>query len=248
MAWMRCGRLNFCGCFICRIIFVRSVENLGEGGENMERARRVYSITEERLHSLSHGVAAVGGGVGWLLLVYRAFGGELGGVIGAGVYGATLFTVFLSSCLYHAAPSGTRVKARLERLDHCAIYLIIFGTYVPVCLTLLRGTAGYLTLGAVGVCCAVGIILTCINLEKYKRVGFLLYLVAGWLIFPASVIMRPHLGGGAASLLLLGGILYTGGVFFYKMQRKVYFHLVWHLLVMLGSLCHYLMIFLFLYG
>ena len=208
----------------------------------MAREIREYSAREEFLHSAVHGVGAVAGGVGALMLIYKVAHSGAGRILSVLIYGAALFTVYLSSCLYHAAGSEHPLKKRLEVLDHSAIYLLIFGTYVPSSVSIVGGALGRTIITLVAVFSFLGVSLSWINLDRYKRYGFVLYILAGGVMIPFLALGRGTIPD-ALPLMLLGVIFYTVGVFFYKMQKIPYAHLCWHILVMAGSLAHYIMIY-----
>ena len=211
----------------------------------MQMVKRNYTALEERLHSAAHGVGAVVGGVGAVLLIYRTFGSGLLSTVGASVYGASLFLVYLSSCLFHATPQGHPAKETLEKIDHSSIYLIMIGTFLPACLSLFESVGSYYVFISVWLFSVLGIIFTWADLEKYRKLGFSLYLLAGGMTIP--LLLSRRVESGAALLLVLGALAYLVGVFFYRMRGVRYMHLVWHLCVITGSIFHYIMIYLYCY-
>ena len=153
------------------------------------------------------------------------------------LYIFSLFCLYLMSVLYHASADPGRRKI-FRRLDHAAIYFLIGGTYTPLMLLCVGGTAGITVLVLVWLIAAVGIVLEAFAVKPFKGFSLLMYLAAGWLCL--SVIRSLYAGLTAAGLFLLvaGGVIYSAGIIFY-VRRRVYAHAVWHVFVLAGSALHY---------
>ena len=153
------------------------------------------------------------------------------------LYVSSFFCLYLMSVLYHASVDPRRRKI-LRRLDHAAIYFLIGGTYTPLMLLCVGGTAGITVLSLVWLIAAVGIALEAFALKPFKGFSILMYLTAGWLCL--SVIRSLYAGLTAAGLsfLVAGGVIYSAGIVFY-VSRRVYAHAVWHVFVLAGSALHY---------
>jgi hemolysin III len=191
----------------------------------------------ERFNGLSHLAGALLAGAGAsFLLATRAL--DAWQATGIAIYGATLLFLFLVSTLYHSARG--RPKAVLRKLDHCAIYLLIAGTYTPFALVTLRGAWGWSLLGVAWGLAALGIVQELL-LGKGARVGSLaLYLAMGWMGLVAIGPLAAALGASGLAWLLAGGALYTGGVVFYVLDERFrHFHGIWHLFVLGGSSSHF---------
>lgn len=199
-----------------------------------------YSRHEERLNAISHGLGGLAalGGIFILAISARSSGAMmLGSVL---IYGATLLTMYLASTFYHAARSD-RWKIFFRKLDHCAIYLLIAGTYTPLMLLAVGGTKGWSVLIAVWTAAVLGIIVKCFTLKDYRGLSLYFYLLMGWL---CVLCIHPlWLGMSAAGMacLIAGGVFYTAGVFFFISERP-YFHAIWHLFVLAGTTSHFLSI------
>ena len=196
--------------------------------------------TDEAVNALTHLVAlvlSVAGfaGLGVLLSIDR---GEADTVAAVGLFGGALILVYLSSTLYHGV-SRPAAKRFLKVVDHCAIFLLIAGTYTPVALLALPGPVGWSLLAVVWTIALAGIVLRLCNAGLFARVSTPLYLAAGWAgLFWAGPVSE-RVGAGAAGLLLAGGLAYTIGVVFFCWRGRRYNHAVWHLFVMAGSVCHF---------
>ena len=152
--------------------------------------------------------------------------------------------VFFST-LYHSLRHTT--KAIFRRLDHLAIYLLIAGTYTPFTLVTLKGAWGWSVFGLVWGLAGLGIVLEMLIPNRPKIVSIVIYVVLGWLIVIALDPLLRSLPTAGFFLLLLGGLFYTSGLFFYSLGKKVsHFHGIWHLFVISGSISHYITIYLYI--
>lgn len=200
------------------------------------------SLGEEIANAVSHGVGAglaIAGTV--LLIIKAATKGSAIDVVSGTLFGSSLIILYLFSCIYHslAQNAGKRV---FQIFDHCSIFLLIWGTYIPVCLSLFRNALGWVVFGIIGVLSILGIVFNSIDLKKWHKASVLLYLLMGWLVIFTfkPIISRVNFVG--ILLLLLGGISYTLGVIFYKSKRK-YMHFIWHLFVLEGSILHFFFVY-----
>lgn len=194
---------------------------------------------EELANSITHmlGVVLALAGLA-VLVVSAARRGDPWRIVSFTVYGLTLLFLYSSSALYHSTDG--RVKKFLRLMDHQAIYLLIAGTYTPFMLVTLRGALGWSIFGVIWGLAAFGIILDSFH-NKGKRIPqLIIYLLMGWLIVGAMGPLLRALPLRGVLWLMAGGVFYTSGVVFYVMDRRFpYFHAVWHLFVLAGSLCHY---------
>lgn len=198
-------------------------------------------IGEWVANAVSHGIGALLAVFALVLLILEAdTSTELFSVL---VFGISLITLYLASTLYHALPSHKpKLNAVFRRLDHCAIYLLIAGTYTPFILILVNNTKGLVLLGVLWSFALTGIVFKSIWLKRFKVVHIVLYVLMGWsIVFLWNDVQAviPNLG---LRLLFLGGISYTFGIVFYAMKFR-YSHMVWHLFVLAGSLLHFLSIY-----
>jgi hemolysin III len=203
---------------------------------------RVQSFGEEIANSVSHGVGLVAALVGVPFLILAAVdGGGAAAIVGVSIFGLTLVTVFLTSTLYHAV-SNSGAKPVLRIIDHVAIYLLIAGTYTPLTLGVMRGGWGWTLFGIVWALGLAGIILKFVAGVRYPRVSVGLYIAMGWLVVIAIKPLWDSLPAAGLLWLLAGGVAYTGGVVFYVADRTRYAHLAWHLCVIAGATCHFIVV------
>lgn len=197
-------------------------------------------LREEIANSLTHGAGLLASLVAIPVLVLAAAGtGDVSRLVGGAVFGATLVLLYLASTLYHAA-RGTRAKQVLRVLDHCAIYLLIAGTYTPFTLGPLRGPWGWSLLIGVWTLALAGVCAKCTLGCRFPRLSTALYLAMGWLVLVAIQPLSAQLSSSGLAWLIAGGVCYTGGVLFFTMDRRWrYGHAVWHLFVLAGSACHF---------
>lgn len=199
---------------------------------------------EELANAISHGIAFVAAVAAIPVLVIGAVhDGGASAIIGASIFGATLLMLYLVSTIYHALPAG-RAKQVFMVIDHCAIFLLIAGTYTPFTLGVLNGAWGWSLFGAVWGLALVGILLKTILGTRYHALSIVLYLVMGWLVVVATKPMLSAVPAPGLLWLLAGGLFYTFGVVFYHFDSRVHYaHFVWHLFVVAGSSCHFVAVF-----
>jgi len=206
---------------------------------------RRYSVAEEVAHATTHGVGLLLSVVALVVLVWFAtLHGDLWHIVSVSIYGATLVLLYTASTLYHSIPHP-RAKQVLQSIDHASIYLLIAGTYTPVTLTTLRGGWGWTLFGIVWGLALVGVLLEAFAKKRLRVVSLVLYLGLGWL---AAVAVKPlfeRVPLGGLALLLAGGLAYTAGVGFYVWRKLPYHHAVWHVFVLIGSVCHFFAVLLY---
>ncbi|MFP4226373.1 MAG: PAQR family membrane homeostasis protein TrhA [Desulfobacterales bacterium] len=208
-----------------------------------------YGLGEEIANSLTHGIGAVLAVIGLIaLIIYSGNYRDIWRVVGFSVFGASLFTLYLSSTLYHAFPNG-RIKHFLRLMDHSAIFLLIAGTYTPVLLVAMRGPWGWTLFGLIWAMAFAGLIFELAFLGRFKKVSLAIYIGMGWLAVIAIKPMLTMLPPGLLIYIVAGGLLYTTGIVFYVSKRLPYHHAIWHVFVLAGSVLHFLgMLFCLPYG
>jgi hemolysin III len=195
---------------------------------------------EELANTLTHGAGAVISLVAGLALTgLAALSGDVWRIIGAAVFMLTLVLLYTASTLYHGASHG-QIKDRLEIFDHCAIYLLIAGTYTPFTLVSLRGAWGWSLFGVIWGLAIAGVVFKLIFATRFKLISTLFYIGMGWLVVVAIVPMSQALPLSTLAWLLAGGLAYTAGTLFYHNERIPFSHAIWHLFVLAGSVCHFI--------
>jgi len=165
-------------------------------------------------------------------------------IVSYSLFGAAMIFLYLSSSLYHAL-WHPRIKQVLRRLDHGAIFFMIAGTYTPILLVTLHGPLGWTYFGIVWGLAIVGITFKMIFGHRYEAVSLTTYIAMGWLVVFFVKAFYRAIPATGVWLLFIGGVSYTAGTIFYSMTRMPYHHMVWHLFVLAGTVCHYVCIYLY---
>ena len=197
-------------------------------------------LREELASALTHGLGATAALAGGAVLVTLAakYGDawQLGAAI---VFGVSLLLLYLASTLYHAIQHPV-AKGRLKVFDHCAIYMLIAGTYTPFTLIGLRGSVGWWLFSAIWTLALAGVVFKLFYTGRFKRLSTLIYIAMGWMIVVAAKPLLEALDAWTLGWLVAGGLSYTLGTVFYHRPQVRYSHAIWHLFVIGGSLCHYI--------
>ena len=209
-----------------------------------EKIRRPQTRGEEIANTISHGLGAVLALAGAAPLAVR---GILSGSAKTGfsltAYAVSLVLLYTASAVYHGA-RDPEVKRRLRIMDHCSIFVLILGTYVPMSLLVEGGRLGWMLFLTNTTLAAIGITLNAIDLKRFDKVSLALYALMGWLVVLAMKAIVASLPPAGLALLVGGGLAYTVGIVFYKARGK-YMHFVWHLFVLAGSVLQFFCIALY---
>ncbi len=201
-----------------------------------------YTKGEEIFNMVTH---IVGGGIGIVTLVFgiliSCFKGSLASLLSSILFGTSMIALYTVSSIYHGLHDGM-AKRVFQVLDHCTIYFLIAGTYTPMllcALTRVNPLAAFITFGIVWGLTALAVTLNAIDIKNYKTFSMLCYIGIGWSIIFSIIDMYRALGSLGFFLLLGGGIVYTLGTVFYAVgKKKKYFHSIFHIFVILGSILH----------
>lgn len=203
--------------------------------------------------AITHGVGAVLAVVGTVLLIVRGALWGLGpwACNAFSVYGASMIALYTASTLYHCVNTSVRGRIALRKLDHCSIYLLIAGTYTPVCLLPLRtaGAWGWTLFGVIWALALAGIVTTLFWVNAPRGVTSSIYLFMGWLAILAVYPLWQTIGGAGLFWLLSGGILYSIGGVLYALKwpgrnnPRFGAHEIFHLFILAGSFCHFFMVY-----
>jgi len=204
-----------------------------------------YSPGEEIASSITHGVgiilAIAGLGV---LTAFASVYGNVWHIVSVSIFGAMMILLYTASTLYHSARSP-RARAVLQIFDHCAIFLMIAGTYTPFTLVSLHGPWGWSLFGVIWGLALFGIVFELASYRRYRVISLGLYLGMGWALIAAVKPMLAGVAPGGLILLLAGGLSYTLGTGFYVLRQIRYHHAIWHLFVLAGSIFHFFAILLY---
>ncbi|MCF7560924.1 hemolysin III family protein [Sabulilitoribacter multivorans] len=205
---------------------------------------RVQTPFEEKLNAISHAIGAIFGVVALVLLINYDNNKANWSLFSVIIYGISIIILFSASTFYHAV-KGEKRKHYFRIVDHISIYFLIAGTYTPVCLIALEQSLGWSLFWAVWVIAAFGVILKLFFTGKFEVFSTLLYLVMGWLIVFDFSNLSNTISNDGVLLLFAGGLAYTVGIVFYVFQKIPFNHVIWHLFVLAGAVCHFFMIFFY---
>ena len=194
----------------------------------------------ERFNSITHIAGSVLAIIGTVVAVESAVarGRDAETITAVAIYGAMMIILYLSSTLYHSLRGPA--KSVFHVFDHCAIYLLIAGTYTPITLITLRGPWGWWLFGIVWTLAIAGVLKDTLLRGRYRPVSVVLYVLMGWLVVIAIQPLRAAMPSRGIVWLAAGGLAYTLGIVFFALSKHVvHAHGVWHLCVIGGSACHY---------
>jgi hemolysin III len=207
----------------------------------------------EPVNSISHAFGALASIAGLtLLVVFSSLKGTVWHIVSFSIFGSTLVMMFTSSSLYHGLKISDEKLAIFRRIDHIMIFLLIAGTYTPICLVPLRGPWGWSIFGVVWGLAVSGIVIKIFFMNVPRLVSTLIYLVMGWVcivaIYPIVKILQP----ACIAWLVAGGLFYSLGAIIYSLKKPdpfpgiFGFHEIWHIFVISGSFCHFWVVFKYL--
>jgi hemolysin III len=198
-----------------------------------------FSREEELFNSLTHIVGFLFSIIALVVLVVLAsLEGDVRKIVSFSIYGSTLILLYGISTLYHSIKG--RTKKIFQKLDHISIYLLIAGSYTPFTLVSMRGAWGWSIFGVIWGLAIFGIIQEFFVKNPRRTLSLIIYIVMGWLIMIAVVPLVRSLPAGGLAWLVIGGLFYTGGVYFFINDERVrHFHGIWHIFVMAGSISHF---------
>lgn len=217
-------------------------------------SKKLYTLGEEISNSITHGIGSLLSIAALVIMVVvAAIHHNTIGVVTSAIFGASLIILYTMSTLYHSI-SNEKAKKVLKVFDHCTIYLLIAGSYTPFTLVALRSinsAKAWVVFSIVWAIAVFGIVMYAFFKNRFKVLNIVSYIVMGWVVLIAlpEIIQFFKVNNAMAGfyLLLAGGLSYTLGVIFYALQKKNlrYFHTIWHLFVLGGSICHFLSVTLF---
>ncbi len=215
-----------------------------------DRILPTYTRGEEIFNMTSHIVGVALGVVATVLcIVFAAVRSNAYGVVSGAIYGATMIILYTMSSIYHGLSPKLMSKKVFQILDHCSIFLLIAGSYTPFALCTIRkedAFSGWFIFGVIWFLAVLGITLNSIDIKKFKKFSMVCYLLMGWCIILKAGLLPKALTTNGFVLLLLGGIAYTVGAIIYGVGKKhKYFHSIFHLFILLGSILQFFCILLY---
>lgn len=205
-----------------------------------------YTLCEELVNSISHGVAAAFSIWGLVMLIIKASKVGAMAVTTVTLFGTTMILLYTISCIYHALSPRITGKKAMRVIDHCNVFLLVFGTIIPIALVGMKGICGWIYFGIVGFITLLGIIFSAIDVEKNEKIEVICHLVNGW---SAVLFIKPLIAGVGVTglvLIILGGVMYSIGALLYGLgSTKKYMHSVFHFFCIFGTIFHYIAIYLY---
>lgn len=210
----------------------------------MQRPHTTTRIEQELVNSIIHGFGIIFGIVSIpILIAFAIKSNHTPGVIGAAIYGFCFLQLFTFSTLYHGF-QHPQAKRIFEILDHISIYFLIAGTYTPFLLIYLNNTFGISLLVILWSLTALGIVFKIFFTGKWNIISTLIYIAMGCSLVVGGRLFFINIPGDVMTMIILGGVLYLIGVFFYLWDKYPYTHAVWHFFVLVAAVCHYVAILL----
>ena len=202
-----------------------------------------YTLGEELFNSISHGVGAFLSVAALVLMVVKAESAKA--EVTTVLFGSTMIILYTMSCIYHALSSKLEGKKVLRVLDHCNVYLLVFGTYIPVALLGVGGALGWTLFGIVALVTTLGIIFSSISIDKFQVVEVICHLLNGWSILFGIPALLTTMGQKGVIYLVIGGIMYTLGSILYGIgSQKKYMHCIFHVFCLIGTFFHFLAVYI----
>jgi len=206
---------------------------------NEEKFTKKYKITNEVLNAITHGIGFGLSIAGLIILLLKGVRLQSSiHIVSYALFGSGLILLFLMSTLYHSL-IFTKAKRVFRIFDHSFIFVLIAGTYSPYCLLAIRGGLGLGLFIAIWVMAILGVIYKAIWLEKSSKISTIIYLIMGWLVVFAIRPLYANIGFHGILYLVLGGLAYSVGAFFYSKKHIKFMHVVWHLFVLFGAMMMY---------
>ncbi len=204
-----------------------------------------YSLGEEIFNAISHGIGGLLSVIALIMMLLKAKTPLA--IVSVSVFGFAMIVLYVISCVYHALSKRVKGKKVLRVIDHCNVFFLVLGTYVPVSLLGVGGWLGWTLLGVVFAFAATGISLNGVNVEKFKVSSVICHLVCGWSILFGVPALLQSIGRAGVYWLVAGGAAYTIGSVLYGIgSKKKYIHSVFHIFCLLGTACHFWAVYRFL--
>lgn len=207
--------------------------------------RKNFSMGEEIANAVTHGLGMLLGIAALVIFAVKsAKSQDVMYTVSMMIYSVSTIVLYANSMLYHAFKEG-KAKNVFERLDHSSVYILIAGSYTPLCLIAIGGVKGIIICSIQWLLAIAGIAFKAIWIDRFVKIHVFIYLIMGWMIIFFISSIFQSISSTGVWLLLAGGISYSIGVLFYVFSWFKYHHLVWHLFVLTGSVLTFFSIYLF---
>ena len=206
-----------------------------------------YSLQEELINSISHGLAAALSIAGLVLLSIKASSDGALAVTSVTIFGTTMILLYTMSCIYHGLSPRCKGKKVMRVLDHCNVFLLVFGTIIPVSLIGIGGAQGWVCFSIVAFITIIGIVASSINIDKVKVIEVICHLINGWGVLIYIKELLNNIGSIGLLFIILGGVMYSLGAIFYGLgSKKKYVHSIFHFFFIFWTLLHFFAIYFYI--
>lgn len=204
-----------------------------------------YTLGEELINSISHGIGALFSLIALILMIIKS--DRVLEYITCTIFGTSMIALYTISCIYHALSPKISGKKVLRILDHSNVYMLVFGTYIPISLLGICGIKSVILVCFVGVITLGGIILTCIDIDKFQVAAVVCHLLNGWSALVGLNNLHDNIGFYGVLFLILGGVMYSLGSILYGIGSHVrYAHSVFHFFCIIGTVFHFVCVYLYI--
>ncbi len=201
-----------------------------------------YTVTEEVMNAITHGLGVVFSIIAYILLLQKHRYNKTN-ILCITIYCLSLFMLYTVSTVYHALKVG-KIKALFRKFDHCSIFVLIAGTYTPLCVMYINGLFSKFVLTGIWTAAIIGIVLNAIDVNKFSKISLACYIIMGWSVVFIAKPAIQSLTQNQLVYLLIGGIFYTVGAVLYVVGKKMrYIHSIWHMFVLAGSVFHFMILY-----
>lgn len=206
--------------------------------------KALFTLKQEIVHSMIHGFGILFGIISIpILTAIAAKTANVTAIAGASIYGFCFLMLFTFSTLYHSFQQP-QVKRTLEIFDHISIYFLIAGTYTPFLLIYLNNSFGITLLSILWGLTLLGIFFKIFFTGRFEIISVVIYVAMGWILIVGGRRFFTALPNNVLIFIITGGVLYSVGIIFYLWQRFKWHHAIWHFMVLVAAVCHYVAVLL----
>lgn len=204
-----------------------------------------YSLSEEIVNNISHGLGSIFAIVALILMLVKSHTPME--YVTISIFGTSLIILYTISCIYHALSPKLTGKKVLRILDHCNVYLLVLGTYIPISLLGVKGVLGWILFSIVTTITIIGIVLSSVAIDKFQIFEVICHLINGWSVLIAIKTLYANITFMGVLFLLLGGIMYSLGAILYCLgAKRKYMHSIFHFFCLAGTIFHFIAIYLYI--